>query len=117
MVKQILFIQGGGNEGYEVDTKLVASLQKALGKDYEINYPQMQSDDAAPDFGWPKQIGKEIDKLREDVILVAHSLGASFLLKYLSENKVSKKIRVGSKFSMVWYHGIPAEKRNRCMVR
>jgi predicted alpha/beta hydrolase family esterase len=92
MRKQVLFIQGGGNGGYEADSKVVASLQKALGKDYEISYPRMQTDKAAPDFGWLKQIGKEIGKLKDDVILVAHSLGASLLLKYLSENKLSKKI-------------------------
>src|SRR4051812_30249563 len=91
MKKQVLFIQGGGNGGYEADAKLVASLQKALGKDYELNYPRMQTDEAAPDFGWLEQIGREIGKLRNDFILVGHSLGASFLLKYLSENKVSKK--------------------------
>ena len=91
MRKQILFIQGGGDDGYEADVKLVASLQKALGKDYEISYPRMQTDDAAPDFGWLKQIGEEIGKLGDAVILVAHSLGASLLLKYLSENGISKK--------------------------
>ena len=89
--KQMLFIQGGGDDGYGADAILVASLQKALGIDYEIIYPQMQSDEAASDFGWPKQIGEEIGKLREGVILVAHSLGASMLLKYLSENKIPKE--------------------------
>ena len=92
MKKQVLFIEGGGNHGYEADLKLVDSLQKALGKNYKISYPQMQTDEAAPDFSWLKQIGEEIDKLKDDVILVAHSLGASLLLKYLSENKVSKKL-------------------------
>ncbi len=29
--KQVLFVQGGGEGGYEVDAKLAASLQKALG--------------------------------------------------------------------------------------
>lgn len=90
--KQVLFIQGGGDDGYDADAKLAASLQKALGNDYQIIYPQMQTDDAAPEFGWLKQIGEEIAKLKDDVILVAHSLGASFLLKYLSENNIPKKI-------------------------
>jgi hypothetical protein len=36
MIKQVLFIQGGGNDGYKADAKLVASLQIALGKEYEI---------------------------------------------------------------------------------
>lgn len=92
MKKQILFIQGGGNGGYEADAKLVASLQKAFVTDYEISYPRLQTDEEASDFGWLKQIGEEIDKLRDGVILVAHSLGASLLLKYLSENEVSKRV-------------------------
>ena len=92
MKKQVLFIQGGGNGGFEADAKMVTSLQKILGKDYDISYPRMQTDEALPDFGWLKQIGTEIGKLKDGVILAAHSLGASLLLKYLSENKVSKKI-------------------------
>ncbi|GAB4010286.1 hypothetical protein GCM10028808_20670 [Spirosoma migulaei] len=92
MKKQVLFIQGGGKDGYEADAKLVASLQNALGMDYEISYPRMQTDEAAPDYGWLKQIGNEIEKLKGDAVLVAHSLGASLLLKYLSEYKASKKV-------------------------
>ncbi|HET6993887.1 MAG TPA: alpha/beta hydrolase [Chitinophagaceae bacterium] len=92
MTKQVLFIQGGGDGGYEADAKMVASLQKALGKDYEVSYPRMQTDEFAPDFGWLKQIGNEIGKLRDNGFLVAHSLGASLLLKYVSENAVPKKM-------------------------
>lgn len=88
----MLFIQGGGNGGYEADAELVSSLHKALGKDYDISYPKMQTDEAAPDFGWLRQIGKEIGKLGGDAVLVAHSLGASLLLKYLAENRISKEI-------------------------
>ena len=92
MIQQVLFIQGGGEDGYEADEKLVSSLQNELGKDYEISYPRLHSDEDAGDFGWPKQIGEEIDKCGDDLILVAHSLGASLLLKYLSENQISKKL-------------------------
>lgn len=92
MKKQILFIQGGGDNSYEIDAKLVESLRKALGKDYEIHYPRMNSNDDAADFGWLEQIGDEIAKLEDGAILVAHSLGASLLLKFLSENKISKKL-------------------------
>lgn len=88
----MLFIQGGGDGGYEADASLVASLRTALGKNYELNYPEFQTDKSAPDFGWLKQIGKEIGKFNDQVILVAHSLGASLLLKYLSENEIPKKI-------------------------
>lgn len=88
MKKKILFIQGGGDGGYEADAMLVASLQEELGADYEIHYPKLQVDEDSPDFGWPRQIGKEINNIKGEIILVAHSLGASLLLKYLSEQYV-----------------------------
>jgi len=90
MNNRILFIQGGGDEGYEADKKLVASLQTALGETYEVHYPQMLSDETLTDFGWLHQIGKEIANSTGNVILVGHSLGASLLLKYLSENEIKK---------------------------
>jgi hypothetical protein len=93
MNKLVIFIQGGGEGGYEADAKLVASLQEALGEGYEVSYPQLLSDETLSDFGWPQQIGKEIDRIKDDALLVGHSLGASFILKYLSENKITKTIR------------------------
>lgn len=92
MKKEILFIQGGGNGGYEADAKLVSSLREALGTAYEVHYPEISSDETAPDFGWLYQIGKEISEIEGEVILAAHSFGASMLLKYLSENKIKKNI-------------------------
>lgn len=92
MNNSVLFIQGGGNGGYQADAKLVRSLQAALGKTYEVHYPEMHTDETLPDFGWLRQIREEIDKIKGGVILVGHSLGASLLLKYLSEHKIKKKI-------------------------
>ena len=88
----ILFIQGGGEDGYVADSKLVDSLQYELGDSYDVHYPQLQIDEIGSDFGWLKQIGKEISLLQGEIILAGHSLGASILLKYLSENDVKKKI-------------------------
>lgn len=92
MKKEIVFIQGGGNGGYEADAKLVSSLKKGLGTTYRVHYPKMSSDETSPDFGWPKQIGNEISSVQGKIILVGHSFGASMLLKYLSENKIEKDI-------------------------
>jgi uncharacterized protein len=92
MKKNILFIQGGGgDEDYAADAKLVASLRESLGEAYAVHYPRLP-DEPGPDFGRSKQIRKEISSIKGDVILVAHSLGASMLLKYLTENEVKKKI-------------------------
>lgn len=92
MKRHILFIQGGGNNGYEADQAMVDSLKHALGDTYEVIYPKLQTENNAPDFGWPQQIGKKINDIKGDIILVGHSVGASLLLKYLSETKIQKKI-------------------------
>jgi pimeloyl-ACP methyl ester carboxylesterase len=92
MKKNILFIQGGGGEeDYAADAKLVASLQEVLGEAYTVHYPLLLNE-PEPDFGRGQQIGKEMALIRGEVILVGHSLGASMLLKYLSENKIKKRI-------------------------
>lgn len=91
-VKQVLFIQGGGNDGYEADKALALSLQGNLGKQYRVDYPEIHPDETSPDFGWIKQIGEVIYRINHDVILVGHSFGASMILKYLSENSISKTI-------------------------
>lgn len=92
MNKTVIFIHGGGEGGYEADIKLADSLRKELGDVYEVHNPQIHFNDALPDFGWLQQIGKRISLIKEEIILVGHSFGASMLLKYLSENRVQKKI-------------------------
>ncbi|HET6539829.1 MAG TPA: alpha/beta fold hydrolase [Chryseolinea sp.] len=88
----VLFIQGGGgDEDYQADAKLVASLQEVLGSAYTVHYPLLPNE-SSPDFGRRKQIAKEISLVKGEIILVGHSLGASMLLKYLSENEVKKKV-------------------------
>jgi predicted alpha/beta hydrolase family esterase len=92
MSKHIIFFHGGaGEEDYEADEKLVASLQSVLGATYSVRYPFLRNEET-PDYGRRKQIGHEISASPEDVILVGHSLGASMLLVYLSENAIAKKI-------------------------
>jgi predicted alpha/beta hydrolase family esterase len=93
VTRQLLFFHGGGEEGYEADKAMVNSLQESLANGYDINYPELQPDESAPDFGWIKQIEQKVLGTKEDAIIVAHSLGASMLLKYLSEKPVSKKIK------------------------
>jgi uncharacterized protein len=91
MKKNILFIQGAGEEDYAVDAKIVASLHKVLGEAYTVHYPLLLNKPER-DFGRGQQISKEIILIRGEVILVGYSLGASMLLKYISENKIHKHI-------------------------
>jgi predicted alpha/beta hydrolase family esterase len=91
MKKQVLFIQGGGEGAYQEDGQLVAYLRSALGNAYELRYPQMPNE-SDPDYGaWKVQIKRELAGQGE-VILIGHSLGSSFLLKCLAEEKIEKSI-------------------------
>ncbi|MBV9493359.1 MAG: alpha/beta fold hydrolase [Acidobacteria bacterium] len=92
MTMDVLFIHGGGDDGYGADKPLAESLRHHLGADYKVHFPKMPSEEL-PDFGWLDKIGKEMDALAGPIVLVGHSLGASMLLRYLSERAVSRPIR------------------------
>lgn len=92
MTHQILFIQGGAAGAYKADQQLVVSLRRALRTAYELLYPKMPHE-CEPDYRiWKTQIGKKLGRLKNGAILLGHSLGASFLLKYLSDEKIQKAI-------------------------
>jgi uncharacterized protein len=92
MKKQVLFIHGGGQGAYEEDKKMAASLRDALGATYEVRCPKMPDEDHPEYEAWKDQIATELAALDGEVILVGHSLGASILLKYLSEENVGKPV-------------------------
>lgn len=69
------------------------SLQKDLGENYEVLQPRMPNKDDAKYVEWKIWFGRMIPYLEDGVIFIGHSLGALFLLKYLSENVLSKKIK------------------------
>jgi serine hydrolase len=92
MKKQVLFFHGGGQGAYEEDRKMAASLQDALGAAYDVRSPQMPNEDSPEYEAWKERIAQELGALDGEAILVGHSLGASVLLKYLSEEKVEKPL-------------------------
>jgi len=81
----VLFIQGAGAGAYEEDKKLVNRLERELGSSYEVHYPAMPNEDDAHYDQWSRQIERDLLKLRGPIALVGHSVGASVLVKYLSE--------------------------------
>jgi predicted alpha/beta hydrolase family esterase len=90
MRKRVLFVHGGGQGAYEEDRKMAANLRDAVGTAYDLRYPKMPNQESHVYEAWRVQIAKELVALDGGVILVGHSLGASILLKYLSEEKVEK---------------------------
>ena len=52
---QILFIHGGGEDGYHADMALKDFLLDYLDARFKLNYPQMPSKEDEPDLdGWIK---------------------------------------------------------------
>lgn len=90
---QLLFVQGGGKGTHdEWDNKLVESLRRELGQDYEVHYPRMPREDD-PSYGsWKPALERALKALRDGVILVGHSVGATILLKALSEHAPARKL-------------------------
>ncbi len=92
MKRRVLFIQGGGQGAYEADEKLAMHLQDSLGSDYDVFYPRMPDEEKPEYEAWKDQIIQDLTIQDGEVIVVGHSLGASFLLKYLSEEELTKPI-------------------------
>jgi predicted alpha/beta hydrolase family esterase len=108
-MKQIVVIHGGdtfdNRKDYQAHLKSLKptkdyfkanfdwkySLGKELGDDYEIFNPRMPNSNDAEYLEWETWFEKLISLLEDEIILVGHSLGGSFLVKYLATNKIDFK--------------------------
>lgn len=68
-------------------------LQDDLGDNYIVYMPSMPNKQNAKYDEWRIVFEKALTLLDDNCILIGYSLGAIFLVKYLSENSVSKKIK------------------------
>jgi len=109
-MQQVLVIHGGDAfasyeeyvnslKTYEVDLSRSTSkgwkqmLQENLGGTYQVISPTMPNKWNAKYLEWKIIFEKYIPHLTDSVILVGHSLGGSFLAKYLSEETFPKSIK------------------------
>jgi len=86
MRRRVLFVQGGGEGAHQVDARLVASLAKELGPDYELHYPLMPHEDTPDYSAWNRVLIAGITLLGDGVVVVGHSIGATIVLWSLAEN-------------------------------
>lgn len=111
MKKQIILIHGGDTfnsykkylkflKNKEIDFKRHKDgksdwkngLAVKLGPSFEVISPSMPNKTNAKYLEWKIWFEKFIPHLNQDVRLAGHSLGGTFLAKYLSENYFSKTI-------------------------
>ena len=84
--RQLLFIQGGGAGAHdEWDNKLVESLRRELGPDYEIRYPRMPNEGDPNYAAWKATLEREFAALDSGAILIGHSVGGAILVNTLAE--------------------------------
>lgn len=109
MKKQIIVIHGGDAfstykeylaflKNYEFNFEKIKTrgwkdtLGDKLGKNFEVVSPKMPNSMNAKYCEWKIMFDKLRPFLKNNLVLVGHSLGGIFLVKYLSENKFPKKI-------------------------
>lgn len=109
MKKQIIVIHGGSTFNTYKDYLLFLKnlkinldkyrkatwksfLQKELNDKFDVLLPNMPNPMNAKYAEWEILFKKMAPLLKNNVILIGHSLGAIFLTKYLSKNKFPKKI-------------------------
>lgn len=85
MKRFILFIHGGG--AFEEGRKMAASIREALGGSCEVRCPKMPDEDRPEYEAWKRKLSEELSVVDGKAVLVGHSLGASILLKFLSEEE------------------------------
>lgn len=95
--KHVIIIHGAGPKHYrslaDGSGDWQALLPSNLGDDYKVLAPQMPSPKNPSYDEWKILLAKYLARVRGDeVIFVGHSLGGSFLLKYLSEEIIEQKI-------------------------
>ena len=111
MKKQIILIHGGDSfktydeyinslKNWEVSIEKFhlrhdwkTTLQQMLGDNYDVFSPQMPNKSNAKYKEWKIWFERMFPFINNDIILIGHSLGGMFLVKYLSENKFPKKIK------------------------
>jgi uncharacterized protein len=87
MRQDVLFIHGAGEGAYAEDKQLAASLQRTLGPEYTVHCPAMPDEANAPYALWKRQIEQEMSRMQWPIVLVGHSVGASIIMKWMSEQE------------------------------
>ena len=122
---QILYIHGGNtfkskkdyldylkNKEVSLENPEVWSgtyLEKSLKNNFEIIKPRMPLKENAKYEEWKIIFEKYLKQLRNNLVLIGVSLGGIFLAKYLSENKINRKIKAVYLIAPPYNNDLPGE--------
>lgn len=68
-------------------------LENNLGGGYQVVAPTMPNGSNVHYIEWKIMFEKVLAVLNDEITIIGHSLGGIFLMKYVSENTINKKIR------------------------
>lgn len=94
--KHLIIIHGAGPKHYRSLEDGTGDWQKELvhhfSKTFKVIAPEFPSLTKPKYEEWRELMDKKLAAIHGEIIFVSHSLGGCFLMKYLSENKISQKI-------------------------
>lgn len=94
MTRTVLFIHSAGIQAPKQGSyDFVEWLRRTLGDSYHVFYPMMPDPETPEYLSWREQLELSLALLDEEIFLVGHSLGGAVILKYLSEEKITNKIK------------------------
>jgi predicted alpha/beta hydrolase family esterase len=90
MTHQVLFIQGGGEDAHDQwDNRLVESLERDLGPDYEVHYPRMPHEADPKYAAWKAALKQQFDRLDDGATLIGHSIGGTIVIRTLADEPIA----------------------------
>lgn len=100
----LLFIQGGGDGAHDEDARLVANLRSELGAGYKVRFPRMPNESESPYDLWSDVIASELARMGAGAIVVGHSIGASVLIKWLTEVTPTQRLAAAFLIAAPFWH-------------
>lgn len=79
-------------ESFKIRDDWKTNIEKDLGPDFEVFQPRMPNKTNARYNEWKIWFERMLPFMNNKVVLVGHSLGGMFLVKYLAENEFPKHI-------------------------
>ena len=115
--KNLIIIHGAGPKHYrsleDGSGDWQTKLSETFSKEFKVLTPQMPAPTKPKYEEWKFILDKNLARLKGEIILVGHSLGATFLVKYLLEEKIKQKISglylVSAPFNTVKGFEVPAD--------
>ncbi len=91
--REVFFLHSAGSQGEgEGSEPFLHTLQRGLGRGYDVRHPIMPDPDNPAFSRWRGPVDAGLRALEDDALLIGHSLGGSVLLKVLSEGREFPRI-------------------------